>query len=135
MPDIDARAVRFRQGVVAVVLLAGFVFRSDWVIPVLAVLLLAAAASPRLDAFAIAFEAVVASRLSEAQLRDDASAVRFDALATGIVLGLATGVLALGLSGVAWLLALLVAAVDALGAVAGISLAGVLYERVVARRR
>jgi hypothetical protein len=135
VPEVDARAVRFRQGVVAVVLLAGFVFRSDWVMPVLAVLLLAAAASPRVDAFAIAFEAILASRVGTAQLRDDASAVRFDALVTGIVLGLATGTLALGLGGVAWLLALLVAAVAALGAVAGISLAGVLYERVVARRR
>ena len=43
MPDVDARILRLEQGVVTVLLLAGFVFQIPWMIPVAAVL-------PRLDA-------------------------------------------------------------------------------------
>ncbi len=38
MPAVDARILRLQQGVVTVVLLAGFVFSIEWLIPVAAVL-------------------------------------------------------------------------------------------------
>ena len=129
-PVVDARADRSAQGVVAIVLLAAFVFRQIWVIPVLGVLVGAGAAfGPEGNPFHRAFGAYVAPRLSAATHHEDAAVVRAqDVLATAL-LGLATVTLLIGLGLVAWVVALAEAGVAVTAATTGVHLAVMLRDR------
>jgi Domain of unknown function (DUF4395) len=129
-PVVDARADRSAQGVVAVVLLAAFVFRQIWVVPVLGVLVGAGAAfGPDGNPFHRAFGAYVAPRLSPVTHHEDAAAVRAqDALATAL-LGLATVTMLIGVDLVAWVIALTEAGIAVTAATTGVHIAEMLRER------
>lgn len=120
-PPIDARGPRFNQGVLTVALLAGFVFHASWVIPVWAVVLgLGAALGPRYGLFLRLYREFIAPRLGPPTTMEDPRPPRFAALIGTVFLGLGTLLLLGGESGLAWILALLVAALAALAAVTGI---------------
>jgi Domain of unknown function (DUF4395) len=104
VPEADARILRLQQGTVAVVLLAGFVFQIQWMIPAAAVL-------PGLDAAlgdagptARFWQAVPAKRAGPPTAFDSAEVSRDQALLVFFALIVAT---LIGLAGVGVLGALL----------------------------
>ncbi len=132
---IDPRGPRFNQAVLAVALLTGFL--ADWrpVVPVFALVLLAGAAlGPKYGPFLALYGKVIRARLGPPKEMEDPRPPRFAAAVGVIFLGAATLAFAAGAAGVAWALALLVAALAGLSAVTGICVGCEIYL-LAARRR
>jgi len=131
---VDARGARFEHGVVAVAILAGFVFRAPLMLPVLAsVLAVAAAAGPRLNLFLRIYDTLIASRLGDPAHFDGSDEARIADLIRLGMLVIASVALLVDLGGIAWIIALVQAFVSALRAAAGIHVGVGTYERF--RRR
>ena len=131
---IDARRVRFEQGIVAVAILAGFVFRVPVVLPFLgAVLAAGAILGPRANPLHRIYDTILAPRLGPALHVDDPGEARFADVLGVAVLAAASICLLVGLGGLAWILALVQAVASALRATAGIHVGSPLYRRI--RRR
>ncbi|HEY5697143.1 MAG TPA: DUF4395 domain-containing protein [Acidimicrobiales bacterium] len=120
-PPIDPRGPRTNQAVLAVALLAGFL--ADWrpVVPIFAVvLLLGAAFGPRYGPVLRFYADVVKPRLGPPAELEDPRPPRF-AAAVGVAFLVAASLSFLaGAPGLAWSLALVVAALAGLAAVTGI---------------
>lgn len=116
-------------------LLGGFLLDWRWVIPVFAVvLLLGAAFGPRYGPVLRFFIEVVKPRLGPPAEMEDPRPPRFAAAIGVLFLGAASLALLIGAPGVAWALALIVAALAGLAAVSGVCIGCELYL-VLARRR
>jgi hypothetical protein len=132
---IDPRGPRANQGVLAVSLLVGFVLQWAWVVPLFAVVLfLGAAFGPRYGPVLRFYAEVVRPRLAPPTELEDPRPPRFAAAIGVLFLGGATVALAFGLTGLAWGLALIVAALAGLAAVTGLCIGCELYV-MLARRR
>ena len=131
---VDSRADRTVQALIAVIVLAAFVFRQIWILPVLGVLVGAGAAfGPQGNPLHRLFAAWVAPRLPAARSHEEASALRVqDAFATAL-LALATLAMVIGLNAVAWIIALVEAGVAAVAATTGVHLGVMVRDRI--RRR
>ena len=131
---VDARGMRFEHGVVAVAILAGFVFRIPWVLPALAAILVTAAfGGPRLNLLLRIYDALLARRMGAPVLLEDGDEARIaDLIRVGMLVA-ATVALLVDLGGIAWIIALVQAFVSALRAAAGIHLGVGVYDRF--RRR
>jgi hypothetical protein len=130
----DARALRFEQAIVTIVLLTGFVFRVGWVIPALALLIGAAAlAGPAANVFGRSYAYLFFERAAErvpAERAPEAPPVTRTTRLVEAGLLLAGSVLfLLGADGFAWVLALPVAAITGLAATTGINLVALVLER------
>jgi Domain of unknown function (DUF4395) len=109
---VDARTDRVTQGAVGVALLAAFVFRIPWLVPVLSLLLAAGAlAGPQANVFHLAFERWVGPRLPalrntspEAKVPEPTARAQ-DALAA-VILAVASFAFLFGIAIVGWALAL-----------------------------
>ena len=135
MPAVDARILRLQQGVVTVVLLAGFVFSIEWLIPVAAVLPGLDAALGRSGPTSAFWRAVLAPRLGPSRNRDTTAAARFQALIVFGALVVATLLMLAGLDTLATLLAIVVAAVSAFAATGLFCLGAELDRQTKPRRR
>lgn len=132
---IDARAARFEQGVIAVLLLAAFVFRVELLVHVSAgVLLLGVLLDPRPGPIHAVFETQIAPRLRRPRPREPAPSRRFAAILEVAVLALAFLLFLADLEAPAWLLTLVVAGAAAVDCTTGVS-AGTAVRRWLARRR
>ena len=134
-PPIDPRGPRLNQAVLTVALLGGYL--ADWwpVIPIFGVvLLLGAAFGPRYGPVLRFYGQVIRPRLDPPAEMEDPRPPRFAAVVGVAFLGSATLALALGASTVAWVLALIVAALAGLAAVTGLCVGCELYI-VFARQR
>jgi hypothetical protein len=132
---IDPRGPRFNQAVLSVALLAGFL--ADWrvVIPLFAVVLLVGSAfGPRYGPFLRLYASVIKPRLGPPDELEDPRPPRFASTIGVLFLGAATVALLAGSPGVAWGLALVVAALAGLAAVTGICVGCEVYL-FIARRR
>ena len=127
---VDARRARFEQGVVAVSILAGFVFRVPLVLPFVAAVLAAGVAfGSQANVLHRLFDAALAPRLGPPVHVDDPDETRFADLLAAALLGLASLLLLVDLGGIAWILALVQAVASALRATAGIHVGASLYAR------
>lgn len=125
---IDARMPRFNQGVLALALLAGFVFDARWVIPTWGVvLLLSALGGARLGPFLRLFRDVVGPRLGPPPRLEDPRPPRFAAGVGTAFLAAASLALAGSAPALAWGLSLIVAGLAALAAVTGICVGCEMY--------
>lgn len=132
---IDPRGPRFNQGVLALSLLAGFLF--DWrpVVPIFAaVLFLGAAFGSRYGPFLRLYAQVIKPRLSPPKALEDPRPPRFAASVGVLFLLGGSGAFVAGAPGVGWALALIVAALAGLAAVTGICI-GCEMWLIFARRR
>ena len=132
---IDPRGPRFNQAVLAVGLLAGFLL--DWrpVVPFFTVvLLLGAAFGARYGPFLRLYAEVIKPRLAPPSELEDPRAPRFAAAVGVVFLGGASVAFLAGAAGVAWGLALLVAALAGLSATTGLCV-GCEIWLLFARRR
>jgi hypothetical protein len=126
---VDARAGRFEQGVVAVILLTGFVFSLSWSIPVAMVVALSGTAFGERGPLARFWVSVVAPRLRGGRTMEPVPVARAQSLLISAGLVLATLVLAAGSVGLASIVAALVALVAALGATGVANAAAELQRR------
>lgn len=132
---IDPRGPRFNQAVLSVALLAGYL--ADWrpVIPVFAVVLLIGSAfGPRFGPFLRLYATFIKPRLAPADELEDPRPPRFASTIGVGFLSAASIALLAGAPGLAWGLALVVAALAGLAAVTGICVGCEVYL-FVARRR
>ena len=132
---IDPRGPRFNQAVLTVALLVGFAADLRWIVPVFAVvLLLGAALGPRYGPFLRLYAEVIKPRLSPPVHLEDPRPPRF-AAAVGVAFLTAASVsFAAGAAGLAWGLALVVAALAGLAASTGLCV-GCEVWLFLARRR
>jgi hypothetical protein len=126
---VDARAGRFEQGVVVVVLLAGFVFSWSWSIPLAMVIALLGTAFGDRSPLARLWLRVVAPRLRGGRTLEPVPVARAQGLLISGGLVLATFVLLAGSVGLASIVAAVVAIVAALGATGVANLAAEIRRR------
>lgn len=118
---IDPRAPRFNQAVLTVGLLAGFLLDLPAVAPLFAlVLFLGAAFGPRFGPFLRIYAQFVKPHLDPPAFLEDPRPPRFAATIGVAFLSTSTLVFLAGLPGLAWGLALVVAALAGLAATTGI---------------
>jgi hypothetical protein len=133
-PQIDARSVRFELGAITVVLLGGYVFGIIWVVPVVAAILaVSVGLGSRANLFNQLFQALLADRLRPATETESVGVVRFTELFAVVVLTVATLLFAVGVSGLAWVVALIEAGICAVHAATGISVEGAVRDRLRGR--
>lgn len=129
---VDPRATRFEQGVIVVILLAGFVFSWSWSIPVAFVVAALGVATGERSPFHRLWVALIRPRLHGTEPLEPEPVVRTQVLIIAGGLALATGVLLAGSVGIAALIAALVTLVALLGATGVVNVAAEIRER---RRR
>ncbi len=134
MPDVDARILKLEQGVVTVLLLAGFVFSIPWMIPIAAALTGLDAAMGRMGPTPAVWRALIAPRVGSPTTLDRPAAARAQALCVFGVLVIATLLVLGGLTAIATLLAMLVAAVSAACATGLFNLGAEIDQRNQPRR-
>jgi hypothetical protein len=131
---VDARAGRFEQGVVVVVLLAGFVFSQSWSIPLAAVIAGVGTVLGERSPISRLWHRVVAPRLRADRPMEPVEAARAQSLLITATLVIATLVLLAGSVGLASVVAAVAAAVAALGATGIMNAAAEIRKRAVRRR-
>jgi hypothetical protein len=128
--------LRFEQGLVAVVLLVGFTFQVELLIPAVTVVLaVSGAVGPRRAPWPRLFSAVIGDRLEPADTYVDRQTVRLSVLVQTGALVIASLLVLVGLGLLAWLFALAVVATAAFDAATGSWVEAALYWRVARRRR
>ncbi len=120
---VDPRASRFEQGVIVVVLLAGFAFSQPWSIPIAFAVAAAGVGLGDRSPVVAAWEKLIAPRLHSAGALEPEPVARTQTLLLGVGLALATGILWAGSVGLASIVAALVAVIAALGATNVVTLA------------
>lgn len=132
----DPRPLRFEQGVVALVLLIGFTFQIELLIPaVTAVLALSGAVGPRRSPLPRLFSTTVGKQLEPAEVLVDRHTVRVAVLVQTSVLVIASLFVFLNLDALAWIVAFAVIAATAFDAATGSWIEASLYWRLARRRR
>jgi hypothetical protein len=135
VPDVDARILRLQQGVVTILLLAGFVFSIPWTIPIAAALTGLDAALGRMGPTPVLWRAVIAPRVGPPRAFDRPAAARAQSLCVFGLLVVATLLVLGGFEGIATVLAILVAGVSAACATDLFSLGAEIDKRNQPRRR
>jgi hypothetical protein len=133
--QLDPRPSRFEQGFVALVLLAGFTFQLELLIPAMTALLaVSAAVGPRRAPLPRLYAAAAGNLLEPTITLVAAETLRLTVLIQTVVLLLATGLMFLGVGGLAWFIALVVVAGAVYDAVTGNWVEARLYRQLVHRR-
>ncbi len=113
--ESDLARLRFTQGVVAVLVIGGFVFRAVWINPVVATVVgVGLLLGPQADLMGVPFDRWIASRVRTSGETIPAARAHLVAVTTIAGLAAATLLWAAGLVGVAWFAALLTAGSAAL---------------------
>jgi hypothetical protein len=134
--SVDPRPARFEQGVVALVLLIGFTFQVELLIPaVTALLAVSGALGPVRAPLPRLFAAVSADWLEPADRFVDPQTPRLTAIVQTGVLLVASLLMFVGVGGLAWFLALVVVVLAAFDAATGNWIEAGLYWRLARRRR
>jgi len=134
--SLDSRPARFEQGVAAVVLLIGFTFQVELLIPaVTALLAVSGALGPRRAPLPRLYAAAIGDWLEPTDTLVDPHTVRLTlTIQTGLLL-LASLLMFIGVGGLAWFIAVVVAATAAFNAATGSWIEARLYWRLVRRNR
>ena len=132
----DPRPLRFEQGVLALVLLIGFTFQAELLIPVVTVVLaVSGAVGPRRAPLPRLFSAVAGDRLEPPDAFVDRQTMRLSVLVQTAALLVASALVFLGVGFLAWIIALGVVATAAYDAATGSWIEAGLYWRIARRRR
>ena len=132
----DPRPLRFEQSVLALVLLVGFTFQAELLIPVVTVVLaVSGAVGPRRAPLPRLFSAVAGDRLEPPDAFVDRQTVRLSVLVQTAALLVASALVFLGVDFLAWIIALGVVATAAYDAATGSWIEAGLYWRIARRRR
>ena len=126
---VDVRSSRFEQAILVVILLAGFVFRQPWSIPVAAVVAGLGLVLGDRSPFTRFWHQVIAPRRPAGTNFEPRPTTQTQALLLTIGLVLATIVWAAGSVGLASIIAAVVAVIAALGATGVVNVAAELRRR------
>lgn len=133
---LDPRPLRFEQGVIALVLLIGFTFQVELLIPIVtAVLAMNGAVGPWRAPLPRLFSAVAGDRLDPPDAFVDRQTVRLSVVVQTSVLVVASALVFIDLGFLAWIIALAVVATAAYDAATGGWIEVGLYWRIARRRR
>ena len=133
---LDPRPLRFEQGVVALLLLVGFTFQLELLIPVVTVLLaVSGALGPRRAPLPRLFSVTVGDRLERTDALVDVQTARLSVMVQTGVLVVASLLVFVGLAFLAWLIALAVVATAAFDAATGSWIEARVYWHLARRRR
>jgi hypothetical protein len=131
----DARPLRFEQGVVALVLLIGFVFQAELLIPVVTVVLaVSGAVGPRRAPLPPVLGGGRPLARAASDTFVDRQTVRLSVLVQTAALLVASALVFLGLGFLGWIIALAVVATAAYDAATGGWIEAGLYWRIARRR-
>jgi hypothetical protein len=134
-PAVTEERLRFTQGVVAILVMAGFVFEFPWMNPVVATsVAVAIALGPQADVFAWPFDQWLVDRIRTPNA-ESIPRTRLVMLTTVVLVGSATVLWGVGFDGVGDLFGLVGAGVAALYATTGIVTATAFRPRVRLTRR
>jgi len=126
----DGRALRFEQSIVAIALLAGFVFKVPWLIPAVAVVLaVAAVAGPAGNALARLYDVLFGTTIGADGSGETIELARLTRLVEVVLLAVGSVLVVLGGYGLAWVFGLPVAGITAVAATTGINLVAVVLDR------
>jgi Domain of unknown function (DUF4395) len=126
----DAGALRFEQAIVALALLSAFVFRLAWVVPLVGVLILAALIGGHAgNVFARVYDAALAPRLGPRAGDETPADTRLTRAVEVVLLAAGSLLVVLGALGLAWVFALVVAAITVVAATTGINLVASARDR------
>ena len=132
----DPRPLRFEQGVIALVMLIGFTFQVELLIPIVtAVLAVSGAVGPRRAPLPRLFSAVAGDRLDPPEAFVDRQTVRLSVVVQTSVLLVASALVFIDLGFLAWIIALAVVATAAYDAATGGWVEAGFYWRIARRRR
>ena len=126
---VDVRASRFEQAIVVVILLAGFVFRQPWCIPIASVVAASVLVLGERSPVARFWHRVIEPRRPAATNFEPRPTAQTQALLLTVGLVLATVVWSAGSVGLASIVAAVAAVVAALGATGVVNLATELRRR------
>jgi Domain of unknown function (DUF4395) len=133
---VDPRPLRFEQGLVALLLLGGFAFQAELMIPITTVLLaISGAVGPEREPLAQLLAFGMTDRMRPASELVDAQTLRLAIIVQTAILLVASLIGFIGVEPLAWLLALAVAAVAVYDATTGSWTLARLYWRFARRRR
>jgi hypothetical protein len=128
---LEARADRWVEAAVAVVLLAAFVFRQPLFVPVVGLLLaIGAAVGPSGDPLHIAYTSVISPRLPPLDDRIAVAVVRAQDAVGAVLLGVASLAFLVDIAVLGWLFTLAVAALTAVAASTGFHVGELLLRRL-----
>jgi Domain of unknown function (DUF4395) len=134
--EIDARPARFEQSAVALVLLAGFVFQIEVLIPaVTALVALSGALGPSRAPLPRLYAAATRNWHEPSDSLADPQTLRLTVIVQTGVLLVASALVFLGVGGLAWFVALVVAAAATFDAVTGSWIEARLYWQIARRSR
>ncbi len=133
---LDPRPLRFEQGVIALLLLVGFTFQTELLIPVVTALLaVSGALGPRRALLPRLFASTIGDRLERTDALVDVQTARLSVTVQTGVLVVASVLVFLDVDFLAWLIALAVVATAAFDAATGSWIEARLYWRLARRRR
>jgi hypothetical protein len=126
----DARALRFEQGAIAVILLVGFVFRTALLVPVTALVVLAAVLfGPQGNVLRLGYDAAFKAHAGVDRTGEAPEVTRVTRIVEAVLLVLGSVFVLIGVTPMAWLLALPVAAITGIAATTGVNLVAMVRDR------
>jgi hypothetical protein len=126
----DARALRFEQAVVAIVLLVGFVFGWPLLVPAVGVVLAAPVViGPQANVLRRAYDTVLAGRVGVDRTGEPPETTHLTRVVEVVLLSIATVFVALDVPVLVWLFGLSVVAITAVAATTGVNLVAVVSDR------
>jgi hypothetical protein len=125
----DAFALRFEQALVSVVLLAGFVFRIVWVLPVVALVIAGALLGPTTDGPRRLYQALFGERSAVGHPAEPPALTRLTRLVELGLLAVAMLFVLAGAAGFGWVFALAAAAITLIGSTTGVNLVALVRDR------
>jgi hypothetical protein len=132
---IDPRGPRTNQAVLALALIAGFLFGAQWVAPMFAIVLfLGAAFGPTYGPVLRLYQVAIKPRLALPSELEDPRPPRFAAGVGVIFLASASAAFAVDAPAIGWTLSMIVAALAALAAVSGVCVGCEMYVLIVRLR-
>jgi hypothetical protein len=128
--SVDERGDRLAQGAIGIVLLAAFVFRVPWLVPIVAIVLgVAAVFGPRANPLHRAYAAWLRPRFGPDETTIPPSTIQAQDASAAMALLVASLAFPIGLGGFGWLLVILVALVAVAAATTGVHLGERLTKR------
>jgi hypothetical protein len=133
---VDPRPSRFEQGVVALVLLIGFTFQVELLIPAVAALLaISGALGPTRAPLPRLYAGAVAEWVEPADTLVDPHTIRLTVIVQTGVLLVASLLMFVGIGGLAWFIAIVIVVTAAIDAATGSWVEARLYRRLAGRGR
>ena len=132
---LDTLQLRWERSIAAILLISGYVWKRDLVIPAVAVVVTVSLVTAwGLRPFGAPYESFIKAKIRKPSTQMSMSAVRTDDLMVSASLLLTSLILAMGFNGIAQLLSLLISGALIIEAAAGVWLSAPVWKKLRSRR-